>query len=521
MNTLALELARITKDFPGVRALDNVTVGVRAGEVHALVGENGAGKSTLMKILGGIYPHGSFAGEIRISGRPVRFHCPHDAQRMGIGFVPQEIGIIENLTVAENIFVGRWTGARLVNFRSLCAAAEQLLRRIGAPLDPRQRVALLNASQRQLVMLARALSASPAVLILDEPTSALTQAETNNLFRIVRSLREQGGSIVFISHKLDEVFALADRATVLRDGAVVTEFERAQFTQFDMVAAMVGRRMERMFPPRESTVGAEEVLRVQDLTIPHPHLARRNVLEGLNFALRRGEILGLAGLVGSGRSEVLNALYGEMPCRGRILVEGKPVRITGPRSAKAAGIGLVTEDRKRNGLLFNFGIRANISINNLGAVSRFGVVQRTWENQTAGSYFREMSIAAPSLDTGVAALSGGNQQKVLLAKVLAGHPKVLLLDEPTKGVDVGAKFDIYQIMRRLASSGVGIILVSSELPELIAMSDRVVVLANRRIVCELPKSRLDQEQIMLAATGGSALTSPPAPAQVTFGTDEG
>ena len=502
MSDLALELAGVTKEFPGVRALDNVTLRVRRGEIHALVGENGAGKSTLMKILGGIYPHGSFEGGIRIRGEPFRFHSPHDAQRKGIGFVPQEIGIIENLTVAENIFVGRWTGGRLVNFRSLCARAEPLLGRIGAVLDARQVVATLSASQRQLVMLARALAPSPVVLILDEPTSALTQAETNNLFGIVRSLRGEGGSIVFISHKLEEVFALADRATVLRDGAVIAEFERSQFTADDIITAMVGRHMERRFPPRETAIGTEEVLRVRDLTIPHPHLANRNVVEGLNFALRRGEILGLAGLVGSGRSETLNALYGMVPCRGRIVVEGKPVRISTPRHAKAAGIGLMTEDRKRNGLLFNLGIRANITINSLGAVSRFGVVRPALENKTARGYFDQMSIAAPSLETAVGALSGGNQQKVLLAKVLGSQPKALLLDEPTKGVDVGAKFEIYKMMRRLAGAGVGIIFVSSELPELIAISDRVIVLANRRLVCELPQLRLDQEQIMLAATGG-------------------
>ena len=406
--------------------------------------------------------------------------------------------------------MGRWTGGRLVNFRSLCARAEPLLGRIGAVLDARQVVATLSASQRQLVMLARALAPSPVVLILDEPTSALTQAETNNLFGIVRSLRGEGGSIVFISHKLEEVFALADRATVLRDGAVIAEFERSQFTADDIITAMVGRHMERRFPPRETAIGTEEVLRVRDLTIPHPHLANRNVVEGLNFALRRGEILGLAGLVGSGRSETLNALYGMVPCRGRIVVEGKPVRISTPRHAKAAGIGLMTEDRKRNGLLFNLGIRANITINSLGAVSRFGVVRPALENKTARGYFDQMSIAAPSLETAVGALSGGNQQKVLLAKVLGSQPKALLLDEPTKGVDVGAKFEIYKMMRRLAGAGVGIIFVSSELPELIAMSDRVIVLANRRLVCELPQLRLDQEQIMLAATGGDPGGAVPA-----------
>jgi len=502
MSELALELAGVTKEFPGVRALKNVALRVRRGEVHALVGENGAGKSTLVKILGGIYPHGSFGGEIRIGGERVRFHRPPDAQRKGIGLVPQEISIIENLTVAENILVGRWTGGSLVNVRSLCASAEDVLGRLGAALDPRQRVATLNASQRQLVMLARALATAPAVLILDEPTSALTQVEANQLFRIVHSLREAGGSIVFISHKLEEVLALADRTTVLRDGAVAAEFERSQFTHDDIVTAMVGRRMERRFPPRESAVGAEEVLRVEDLTVPYPHLANRNIIEGLCFGLRRGEILGLAGLVGSGRSELLNALYGATSCRGRISVEGKPIRIRSPRCAKAAGIGLLTEDRKKNGLLFNFGIRANITLNRLAKVSRFGVVRRALENEAARAYVEEMSIAAPSIETGVEALSGGNQQKVLLARVLGGQPKVLLLDEPTKGVDVGAKFEIYQLMRRLTGSGAGIIFVSSELPELIAMSDRVVVLANHRLVCELPKSELTQERIMRAATLG-------------------
>jgi ABC-type sugar transport system ATPase subunit len=501
-----LEMSGITKEFSGVQAVRNVSFQIRRGEVHGLVGENGAGKSTLMKILCGVYPSGSFEGEIRINGQPVEFHRPHDSQQKGIGFLPQEINVIDGLTVAENIFVGRLqtNGGYLVNFSRLYQRAASLLKSAGIALSPRTRVATLNASQRQLVMIARALASNPQILILDEPTSALTLTETANLFRVVRQLRDSGCTIVLITHKLDEITEMADRVTVMRDGEVTAGFERGGFAPDDVVTAMVGRRIENLFPPRDTPIG-DEVLRVENLTVPHQHIARRNVVENVSFCVRQGEILGLAGIVGSGRSEIVNALYGRTPCTGQIHVRGAKVRVTNPRQAKAAGIGLVTEERKKDGLLFNFCIRSNITINHLEEVSWFGFVRRGIERQKAGAFFKQLSIRAPGLEAQVGTLSGGNQQKVVLAKVLLPRPKILLLDEPTRGVDVGAKVEIYSLMRKLTREGVSIIFISSELPELLGMSDRLLVLAAGRTRATLDRTEATQERVMHAATsGGSA-----------------
>jgi ABC-type sugar transport system ATPase subunit len=498
-----LEMTGITKDFSGVQAVRNVSIQIQRGEVHGLVGENGAGKSTLMKILGGVYPHGSFGGEIRINGKVVQFHRPLDSQREGIGFLPQEINVIDGLTVAENIFVGRLNadGGRFVKFSTLYQRASTLLASAGIALDPRRLVVTLNASQRQLVMIARALASNPQILILDEPTSALTLTEAANLFRVVRQLRDRGCTIVLITHKLDEISEMADRVTVMRDGEVTAGFERGGFAPDDIVTAMVGRRIETLFPPRDTAVG-DEVLRVENLTVPHQHIACRNVVENVSFCLHQGEILGLAGIVGSGRSEIVNALYGRTPCTGQIQVRGKKVRVTTPRAAKAAGIGLVTEERKKDGLLFNFCIRSNITINHLQDVSRFGFVSRSLEKEKAGAFFKQLSIRAPGLETNVETLSGGNQQKVVIAKVMLAQPKILLLDEPTRGVDVGAKAEIYSLMRKLTREGVSIIFISSELPELLGMSDRLVVLAAGRAQATLDRTEATEERVMHAATKG-------------------
>ncbi len=501
----ALEMHDITKEFPGVKALRGVTLQVRRGDVHALMGENGAGKSTLMKILDGVYPSGTYAGQIIIDGKPVAFHSPHDARLRGIGYVPQEINVVESLTVAENIYVGQTAtnAGFLVSQRTLAERARLLLHECNIGLDPRRSIASLAASQRQLVMIARALSTRPSVLILDESTSSLTLEETDNLFRVVRHLKGRGVTCLFITHKMAELFELADRVTVLRDGAVVSHFDRGAFQEGDVVAAMVGRRIENFYPRRESAIGTDEVLRVQGLTIPHPHLVSRNVVENLSFTLRRGEILGIAGLVGSGRTETVNALYGRNAYRGDVQVEGVPVRIRNPRDAKRLGLGLLTEERKKEGLLFNFGIRENISINHLSGVSRAGFLSRKKENQNARLYMQRLAIRAPSPTTPVLNLSGGNQQKVVLAKALVASPRVLMLDDPTKGVDVGAKNEIYKLMLDLAAQGIAQIVISSELPELLAMCDRLIVLWRGRKTAEMSKEEATQEKVMLAATGSS------------------
>jgi len=499
----ALEMLDIVKEFPGVKALRGVTLQVRPGYVHALMGENGAGKSTLMKILDGVYPAGSYQGRMVIDGQEVAFGSPHDARTRGIGYVPQEINVLESLTVAENIFVGQTAtgGGFLVSQRALADRAGRLLDECNIGLDPRRPISTLAASQRQLVMIARALSTNPRVLILDESTSSLTLEETGNLFRIVRHLQSRGVTCLFITHKMAELFELADRVTVLRDGAVVSHFQRGGFQEGDIVSAMVGRRIDQFYPHRDSPIGDVEVLKVQGLTVPHPHLARRNVVEDLSFTLRGGEILGIAGLVGSGRTETVNALYGRIPCRGQIEIQGRPAKIRRPRDARRLGLGLLTEERKKEGLLFNFGIRENISINHLAGVSRFGLLSRRKENQIARLYMQQLAVRAPSTTTPVLNLSGGNQQKVVLAKALVAGPTVLMLDDPTKGVDVGAKNEIYKLMLDLARQGIAQIVISSELPELLAMCDRLIVLWRGKKTAELTKQQATQEKVMLAATG--------------------
>lgn len=502
----ALEMRGITKDFPGVRALDDVTIQVRQGHIHALLGENGAGKSTLMKILDGVYPSGTYTGDLVIDGTPVRFRSPHDAKLKGIGYVPQEMQVIEHLSVAENIFVGNWTSGRLplVRFRELRRRAEDILEEFRIQLDAGSPVVSLSASRRQLVMIARALAARPSVLILDEATSCLTQDESKQLFEVLRHLQQSGITSLFITHRLAEVFALADCATVLRDGAVAARFERNDLNENDIVAAMVGRKIENFYPVRDSRAGSEEALRVEDLTVPHPHIAGRNIVEGVGFSVNRGEIVGLGGLVGSGRSETMNAIYGRIEHSGRVFVGEREVSICRPRDARDNGIGLLTEDRKQEGLLFNFAIRENITLHSLQDVSRFGLMDRTRENSRADDYRKRLSIRAGSVSVPVSTLSGGNQQKVVLAKVLMPNPRVLLLDEPTKGVDVGAKSEIYRLMYALAEAGIGLVLISSELPELLALCDRIIVLARGRVVDRLSRQEASEQRFMLAATGGNA-----------------
>jgi len=496
----AIEMQGITKVFPGVRALSDVTIQVTRGHIHALLGENGAGKSTLMKILDGVYPSGTFEGRILIHGAAVAFHSPHDAGQKGIGYVPQEIEVIEGLTVAENIFVGDWPArGGVVDFRRMQSAAAELLTRCGIGLEPTRRVAELGASERQLVMIARALSSRPAVLILDEATACLTRSETETLFRILRHLQSEGVTTLFITHKLAEIHELADSVTVLRDGAVAARFRRGEFGDQELVAAMVGRKIESQFPAREPAIGSEK-LRVEQLTVPDAHRAGRNVVENVSFNLRRGEILGLGGLVGSGRTEIVEALYGRRPHTGRIFIDGSEVSIRRPDDALRHGLGLVTEERKRDGLSFNFGIRENMTLHALRAVSDRGIFSRAREKAVAESGRERFAIRAPSVEVPVGTLSGGNQQKVILAKVLLPGPQILLLDEPTKGIDVGAKGEIYRLLAGLVAEGLALIVISSELPELLGLCDRFIVLARGRIADEFTRAEASEQRLMRAAT---------------------
>lgn len=500
-NPILLEMNHITKRFPGVLALNDVTFKVHEGDIHGLVGENGAGKSTLMKILSGTYPTGSYEGGIVLNGKTLELHSPNTARNQGIGVVPQEISVIPELSVAENIVVGRWSGSgQWVNMGAINKKVEAFLNSHEVNLDPRQLVSKLTAAQKQEVMIARALYTNPSVLILDEPTSSLSLTEINKLFKTLRDLRDKGVTCVFITHKLQEIFELTDRVTVMRDGIVAGEFSREAYSETAIITAMVGRKIEQMYPTRTKPFSPEEVFRVENLTIAHPTIANRNQIEGVSFSLRKGEILGLAGLVGSGRSEVLNAIYGRLKSSHQIFVEGKEITIRNTTDAKQAGIALVTEDRKVDGLLPDMTIRPNLTINNLPLITRLFLLNVGKEKVVAKEYTDKLNIKTPSIESMVINLSGGNQQKVVIGRVLLGNPKILLLDEPTKGVDVGAKNEIYKIMLDLATAGISIIMVSSELPELLAMCDRFVVLAGGRIRDEFDKAEASEHRVMLAAT---------------------
>lgn len=500
-DTFLFEMNHVTKRFPGVVALKDVTFKVKTGSIHGLVGENGAGKSTLMKILSGTYPSGAYEGELLLNGVVLQLNSPADALDKGIGIVPQEVNVIEQLSVAENIVVGRWTnGPGLVNMGSIRKKVREFLKEYNIALDPSSLVFRLTAAQKQLVMIARALYRNPSLLILDEPTSSLALHEIEHLFENLETLRKKGVTCVFITHKLSEIFKITDRTTVLRDGEVTGEFERENYSESDVISAMVGRKIENLYPSRFSKIGAEEVLKVEHLTIPHPTIANRNVVDDVSFSLKRGEILGLAGLVGAGRSEVVNAIIGRLKFSGNITVNGKPVHIHSPADAKRAGIALVTEDRKRDGLLPNLEIRPNITINSLELFTRNSLLNASKERSIAREYVSKFAIKTPSIEQLVTNLSGGNQQKVILAKVLMANPHILLMDEPTKGVDIGAKNEIYKLMLELASQDISIIMISSELPELLAMCDRFVVLAEGKVADEFSRQEASEYRVMLAAT---------------------
>ncbi|HST39068.1 MAG TPA: sugar ABC transporter ATP-binding protein [Conexibacter sp.] len=498
----ALELESITKRFGGVTALSDATVRVRRGEVHGLVGENGAGKSTLLKILDGQHPHGSYEGVVRVDGEVVELGAPQDARRLGIAIVPQETSVVETLSVGENICFGEG-GGPLADVRAMERHAAAIIERLALRLDARTKVARLSSSQKQLVMIARALYREPRVLILDEPTSALTAEETARLFALVRQLRDGGLTCIFVSHRLDEVSELCDRVSILRDGRVVDELARADFDVERIIGSMIGRRLTDLYPERSGAAAADAerpaALTVEQLSIRHPEHPGDFVVRDVSFTVAAGEVLGVGGLVGSGRSELLGAIYGRLPlAAGRVLLDGEELNVSSPREALAAGIGLVTEDRKRDGLLFNLGLRENVTLaylRSLGSV----VIDRGRERAMAQQAVRQFSIVTRSVETPVGQLSGGNQQKVMLARALERGPRVLLLDEPTVGVDVGAKAEIYRLIRALADAGVAVVVVSSESAELLGICDRFVVLRDGAVRDRFGLSEASEERLMTAA----------------------
>jgi len=489
-----LVMKRITKTFPGVRALDGVTLEVRRGEVHALVGENGAGKSTLVKILAGALLRDQ--GEIRIDGRPVEIRSPHAAQQLGVSMIYQEFNLVPYLTVAANIFLGRepQVAPGIIDRGRIYREAQAVLDRLGVQIDVHAPVSRLSVAQQQMVEIAKAISSNAKLIVMDEPSATLTQYELARLFELIRALRGDGVSIIYISHRLEEIFEIADRVTVLRDGQLIGTHFVHDVTKDDIIHMMVGRQLTAQIPKRTVRIG-KEVMRVEGLS--------GGIVRDVSFAVRAGEIVCLTGLVGAGRSEVARMIFGVDPrTGGRILLSGQEVRIRTPREAIRRGIGFVTEDRKAQGLLLGLTVRANITLANLDLLSHYGLIRRQRERSAAGRFIHSLRIRTPSPEQLVRNLSGGNQQKVVLAKWLLTESRVLLFDEPTRGIDVGAKAEIYQLMGDLAARGVAMLMITSELPEAIGMADRILVMHEGHITAEIPRADATQEKVMFYATGG-------------------
>ncbi len=494
--TPALEMRNISKAFFGVPALKNVDLACPAGAVHALVGENGAGKSTLMGILAGVVS--ADAGEIRLDGQPVAMGDSESARRNGVSVVFQEFNLIPQLSVAANVWLHReLTSWGFLSERRMGRETQALLDEVGADIDPATPVERLTVAQQQLVEVARALALRPRILVMDEPTSALSTREQAHLLSLTRGLRDRGITILYISHRLEEVFAIADHITVLKDGRHMATVATASVTQNDVVRLMVGREVVGdLYPPRRRATVGDAALAVRRLSWP-------GVLHDIAFEVGRGEIVGLAGLVGSGRTSLARAVFGAAPeADGEILLAGKPVRIRSPRTATRAGLGLLTEDRKYEGLAMNRNGVENISAVHLPTTA--GLVRRGAQRRQASSFGAKVRLAPDAVQRLVQTLSGGNQQKVVLAKWLAARTHVLILDEPTRGIDVGAKAEIYVIIRQLAEEGLGILFISSELPEILGLSDRILVMRRGRIVAELDAAEATEEAIMRAAVSGEA-----------------
>lgn len=498
----------LTKRFPGVVALRDVSVDIAPGELHAIVGENGAGKSTLVKCLSGVIA--DYEGSLLLRGREVHFRGTTDAERAGISIIHQELNLVDELSAAANIFLGRekLTRLRLLDDRAMAAAAGELLEQLECEIRPRQLVREMRVGDQQLVEIAKALSLDAEILIMDEPTSALTEAEVARLFRVIRRLRGQGVTILYISHKLDEVFRLADRITVLRDGQLVRTVARGETNPREITHLMVGREIEETDLGQPRTVG-KVVLEVRNLSLPRPGHARRWQLREINFSLRRGEILGLAGLMGAGRTELLECLFGSSPQvpQGEILLDGRKVLFRHPAEAMRAGVALVTEDRKRLGIFANLDVGRNISICTLRELTTLGLIRRRREHAVARRSIGQLNVKTAGVSTAITSLSGGNQQKSIIGRWLLTRPNILLLDDPTRGVDVGAKAELYRLMDRLCRDGLGIIVTSSELPELLTLCDRILVLCEGHVTGELGREEATEERIMELATQRPAANS--------------
>jgi putative multiple sugar transport system ATP-binding protein len=515
-----LRMRGITKTFPGVMALQDVNLSVRRGEIHAICGENGAGKSTLMKVLSGVYPHGSYDGEIVFDGEPCAFSGIRDSEHRGIVIIHQELALCPQLSIAENIFLGNEQATRgLVDWNRTNHEAEKLLARVGLRERAVTPVLDIGVGKQQLVEIAKALSKRVKLLILDEPTAALNDADSAHLLDLLRGLREQGITCVIISHKLNEIAEIADSLTILRDGRTIEtlDMRSGQVTEERIISGMVGRDLEHRFPPHESRVG-EEALRIEDWTVHSPTQPDRVVVAGANLVLRRGEIVGLAGLMGAGRTELAMSVFGRsygVNISGRLIKDGAPIEARNVSDAIAHGIAYATEDRKRYGLNLIEDIKRNVSAARLGKLAQHRFLLGGWvddneEYRVAEGFRRSLNIKAPTVASITGKLSGGNQQKVVLSKWIFTDPDVLILDEPTRGIDVGAKYEIYTIINQLADEGKAILVISSELPELLGICDRIYALSAGRITGEVTRAEATQERLMQFMTQATHEQEQPA-----------
>ncbi len=497
-----LEARAITKRFPGVTALREVSFDLRPGEIHALCGENGAGKSTLIKLLSGLHPHGSYEGELLLDGHSVQFRSIADAQRHGIAVIYQELALIPELSIAENLFLGcEPLRGLLIDWEKLYTDARTVLARVGLDLSSETPVGQLGVGQQQLVEIAKALGKQTRILILDEPTAALAEREVEILLTLLRELRARGIACIYISHKLDEVFAVADRITVLRDGATISTHSTAATSKSGVIRDMVGREIKDLFPRAASRVG-DVLLQVDHLSVAaSPNRPAR--LHDISFTVRAGEVLGIGGLMGAGRTELLMHIFGAWGLRlgGQVMIGSRSLRDATPVEALAAGLALVSEDRKRYGLVLDRDIGFNLSLSSLLRLRRGLLVDEEAEVRANQGFFSSLRVKAPSLETVVGTLSGGNQQKVVIGKALMTGPRVVFLDEPTRGIDVGAKLEVYELVNRLTAEGKAVVLVSSELPELMGMSDRILMLHEGGLGGEFSRTEATPERLLAAALG--------------------
>ena len=491
-----LRLVGISKSFPGVRALNDVHLEVRKGEVHALVGENGAGKSTLMKILSGAYSRDE--GEIYWEGRKVEINKPKDSEDLGIAIIYQEFNLVPQLSISENIWLGREIfrnkALRLIDWKAMHQKTRDLLKELDLDYDPKRPIFGLGVANQQMIEIAKALSLNAKLLIMDEPTSALSSNEIDQLFSVIKQLKQKGVTIIYISHHLDEVFEICDRGTVLRDGNFIATIDPKETTKDELIQLMVGRTLDQQYPKVPAKRG-KEALRVENLN-------RKGVLHDINFSAYAGEVLGIAGLVGAGRTELVKAIFGADPIdSGKVMVYGQEVQSNSPHSAIQAGMGLLPEDRKYEGLVLKLSVKHNVSMASLESLKKRGLLQLKIEKIRVIDFINKLRINTPNIEKEVQNLSGGNQQKVVLAKWLASQSQVLIFDEPTRGIDVGAKVEVYNLMNTLVENGVAVIMVSSEMPELLGMSDRILVVHKGALAGEFMQSEATQEKILAAAMG--------------------